>query len=129
MTYNRFIQGLKAAEIEVDRRMLAELAVNDEAAFTALVEISKANQPAFDQAIEEVAGVASRLIDSLVTNAEPRQRVHYEHTRKQPRCEAAIEHWLDRDVMGDCRAHSAQHAHHSNERAEVGQNRRPDYEV
>jgi len=50
MTYNRFIQGLKAAEIEVDRRMLAELAVNDEAAFTALVEISKANQPAREPA-------------------------------------------------------------------------------
>ena len=46
MTYNRFIQGLKAAEIEVDRRMLAELAVNDEAAFTALVEIARANVPA-----------------------------------------------------------------------------------
>ena len=46
MTYNRFIQGLKAAEIEVDRRMLAELAVNDEAAFTALVEIARANEPA-----------------------------------------------------------------------------------
>jgi large subunit ribosomal protein L20 len=46
MTYNRFIQGLKAAEVEVDRRMLAELAVNDEAAFAALVEISKANVPA-----------------------------------------------------------------------------------
>ena len=46
MTYNRFIQGLKAAEVEVDRRMLAELAVNDEAAFTALVEIAKANVPA-----------------------------------------------------------------------------------
>ena len=46
MTYNRFIQGLKAAEIEVDRRMLAELAVNDEAAFTALVEISRAHAPA-----------------------------------------------------------------------------------
>ena len=29
MTYNRFIQGLKAAGVEVDRRMLAELAVND----------------------------------------------------------------------------------------------------
>ncbi|QKE85000.1 50S ribosomal protein L20 [Arthrobacter sp. NEB 688] len=50
MTYNRFIQGLKAAEIEVDRRMLAELAVNDEAAFTALVEIAKANQPAREPA-------------------------------------------------------------------------------
>lgn len=46
MTYNRFIQGLRAAEIEVDRRMLAELAVNDEAAFVALVEIAKANVPA-----------------------------------------------------------------------------------
>ena len=46
MTYNRFIQGLRAAEIEVDRRMLAELAVNDEAAFAALVEIAKATMPA-----------------------------------------------------------------------------------
>ena len=50
MTYNRFIQGLKAADIEVDRRMLAELAVNDEAAFTALVDIAKANQPAREPA-------------------------------------------------------------------------------
>ena len=46
MTYNRFIQGLRAAEIEVDRRMLAELAVHDEAAFAALVEVAKANVPA-----------------------------------------------------------------------------------
>ena len=46
MTYNRFIQGLKAAEVEVDRRMLAELAVNDAAAFAALVELSRANAPA-----------------------------------------------------------------------------------
>ena len=46
MTYNRFIQGLKAADIEVDRRMLAELAVNDEAAFAALVVTAKAALPA-----------------------------------------------------------------------------------
>jgi large subunit ribosomal protein L20 len=46
MTYNRFIQGLKVAEIEVDRRMLAELAVNDEAAFAALVVLAKAALPA-----------------------------------------------------------------------------------
>ena len=46
MTYNRFIQGLKIAEIDVDRRMLAEMAVNDEAAFAALVEIAKKNVPA-----------------------------------------------------------------------------------
>ena len=41
MTYNRFVQGLRAADIEVDRRMLAELAVNDQAAFNALIEQAK----------------------------------------------------------------------------------------
>ena len=41
MTYNRLIQGLKAAEIEVDRRMLAELAVHDAPAFAALVEVAR----------------------------------------------------------------------------------------
>jgi large subunit ribosomal protein L20 len=46
MTYNRLIQGLKLADIEVDRRMLAELAVNDEAAFVALVDVAKASFPA-----------------------------------------------------------------------------------
>jgi large subunit ribosomal protein L20 len=45
MTYNRFIQGLKAAEIEVDRRMLAELAVNDAEAFAALVVLAKEALP------------------------------------------------------------------------------------
>ncbi len=41
MTYNRFIQGLRAADVEVDRRMLAELAVNEPAAFAALVEVAR----------------------------------------------------------------------------------------
>ncbi|MDE9367457.1 50S ribosomal protein L20 [Luteipulveratus sp. YIM 133132] len=50
MTYNRFIQGLKAAEVEVDRRMLAELAVNDAAAFATLVELAKANVPSQESA-------------------------------------------------------------------------------
>ena len=46
MTYNRFISGLKAAEVEVDRKILADLAVTDPKAFTALVEVAKAHQPA-----------------------------------------------------------------------------------
>ena len=45
MTYNHFIQGLHLAEIEVDRRMLAELAVNDPAAFKALVEAARKALP------------------------------------------------------------------------------------
>jgi large subunit ribosomal protein L20 len=50
MTYNRFIQGLKAAGVEVDRKNLAELAVSDEAAFAALVEVARAALPAADSA-------------------------------------------------------------------------------
>ena len=42
MTYNRFMQGLKLAGIELDRRVLAELAVNEPAAFAALVETARA---------------------------------------------------------------------------------------
>ena len=46
MTYNRFIQGLKAANVEIDRKNLAELAVSEPAAFAALVEIARAAVPA-----------------------------------------------------------------------------------
>ncbi|WP_432521569.1 50S ribosomal protein L20 [Kineococcus sp. SYSU DK006] len=52
MTYNRFVQGLKAAGIEVDRRMLAELAVNDAAAFASLVKTARAALPAAPAAAE-----------------------------------------------------------------------------
>ena len=43
MTYNRLIQGLKAAGIEVDRRVLSELATNDPIAFAKLVEVARKN--------------------------------------------------------------------------------------
>jgi large subunit ribosomal protein L20 len=55
LTYNRFIQGLKAAGVEVDRKILADLAVNDVPAFVALVETAKANLP------EDVNAPASAL--------------------------------------------------------------------
>ena len=45
ITYNRLIQGLRLAGIEVDRKNLAELAVSDQAAFTALAEAAKAALP------------------------------------------------------------------------------------
>ncbi|MEP6797191.1 MAG: 50S ribosomal protein L20, partial [Lapillicoccus sp.] len=41
-----FIQGLKASGVEVDRKILADLAVSDETAFTALVELARAHVPA-----------------------------------------------------------------------------------
>ncbi|MFT6876799.1 MAG: large subunit ribosomal protein L20 [Granulosicoccus sp.] len=46
ITYSRFMQGLKIAGIDVDRKMLADIAIADEAAFTAIVEKAKAALPA-----------------------------------------------------------------------------------
>lgn len=40
ISYSRFINGLKAARIEVDRKILADLAVTDAAAFSALVKVA-----------------------------------------------------------------------------------------
>ena len=41
MTYSRFIEGLKAAEVEVNRKVLADIAAQDEAAFTELVKVAQ----------------------------------------------------------------------------------------
>jgi len=45
LTYNRLIQGLKLAGVEVDRRVLADIAVNDAATFASLVATAKAALP------------------------------------------------------------------------------------
>ena len=41
ITYSRFMEGVKAANIDVDRKILADLAVNDITAFNSIVELSK----------------------------------------------------------------------------------------
>jgi large subunit ribosomal protein L20 len=41
LSYSRLMSGLRLAEVEVDRKMLAELAVNDPAAFTELANVAK----------------------------------------------------------------------------------------
>ena len=46
ITYNRFIQGLNLAGVQVDRRILADLAVNDAGTFASLVATAKAALPA-----------------------------------------------------------------------------------
>jgi large subunit ribosomal protein L20 len=41
MSYSRFIAGLKAADVEIDRKILADLAVRDTTAFAALVQVAR----------------------------------------------------------------------------------------
>ena len=41
MNYSTFVNGLKKANVTINRKMLAEMAVNDKAAFTQLTELAK----------------------------------------------------------------------------------------
>lgn len=43
LSYSKFINGLKKANIEINRKMLSELAIHDEQAFSQLVELAKEN--------------------------------------------------------------------------------------
>jgi large subunit ribosomal protein L20 len=52
MSYSRFISGLRQAGVEVDRKILADLAVTDAAAFTALVKVAEAAAQAGDSSQE-----------------------------------------------------------------------------
>ncbi|MFH8382234.1 50S ribosomal protein L20 [Kitasatospora sp. NPDC018058] len=58
ITYNRFVQGLKAASVEIDRKMLADLAVNDPGAFASLVEVARKALPADVNAPKAAADAA-----------------------------------------------------------------------
>ena len=55
MTYNRFIQGLKIAGVDVDRRMLADMAVADAPAFSALVDVARNALPELGEAASTTA--------------------------------------------------------------------------
>ena len=58
MTYSRLVQGLKAAGVEVDRKVLADLAVTDPGVFATLVELAKASLPQDAQAQNAQATVS-----------------------------------------------------------------------
>jgi large subunit ribosomal protein L20 len=62
MTYNRFIQGLRTAGVEVDRKILADLAVNDSAAFAALVDVARRSLPASSDAVSDVTVPAGSTV-------------------------------------------------------------------
>ena len=83
LTYNRLIQGLKAAEVEVDRRMLAELAVSDANAFAALVQVAKDSLPA------DTSAPAVR--PKLPQAKAPKKSSAKKPLRRRPAAEAAAE--------------------------------------
>jgi len=102
MSYSRFIAGLNAAGIEVDRRILADLAVNDNAAFAAIVAQAGAALTEVVVLIERLGRRTSECADcagwSETIAALERGRLR--HRRSRPRGGGARER---RPVRGDLR--------------------------
>ena len=73
LSYSRFIAGLKAAEVAVDRKVLADLAVRDEAAFAHLVELARRSLPGPGTAAHEGAGAPGRRASRVVTTDKAAQ--------------------------------------------------------
>ena len=88
LTYNRLIQGLKAAEVEVDRRMLAELAVSDANAFAALVQVAKDSLPA-DTSAPAVAAEAAPKAKAPKAKAAKAAKAEEAPAEKAPKAKAA----------------------------------------
>ncbi len=85
MTYNRFIQGLRLAGVEVDRKVLADLAVNDAPAFAALVEVARGQR---SQPRASAARPPSPRLPDLLSSNNARLAAARRLTRRSARREA-----------------------------------------
>ncbi|MHA7226518.1 50S ribosomal protein L20, sunset domain variant [Glutamicibacter soli] len=95
LTYNRLIQGLKAAEIEVDRRMLAELAVSDSNAFATLVQVAKGALPA-----DVNAPKAPKVVAAAAPKAAAKAAAAAPEAAKAPAAEATQANGVFKVVEG-----------------------------
>jgi large subunit ribosomal protein L20 len=86
LSYSRLIAGLKAADVEVDRKVLADLAVRDEAAFARLVDLARASLPA-----TEAQGTQTQAPEAQATEADSRALAGVAATSSKPDTEAPPE--------------------------------------
>ena len=75
ISYSRFIEGLTKAGVEVNRKMLSEIAINDPKAFTELVKVAKDGKAGKIKPAEEVAGKEVTIGAKKAPKAEAKKEV------------------------------------------------------
>ncbi len=100
MTYNRFIAGLKAAGVEVDRKILADLAVTDTAAFasaalTAAGTLARESSTSAAKAGASLTARSARILRSTSTPAALRPCMNRLYVMPLARA-AALMRWIQR---------------------------------
>ena len=82
ISYSRFIEGLTKAGVEVNRKMLSEIAINDPKAFTDLVKVAKDGKAGKIKPATEVSGTEVTVGATKTTKKETKKEVKKETTSK-----------------------------------------------
>lgn len=82
ISYSRFIEGLTKAGVEVNRKMLSEIAINDPKAFTDLVKVAKEGKAGKIKPATEVSGTEVTVGATKTTKKETKKEVKKETTSK-----------------------------------------------
>ncbi len=90
ISYSRFIEGLTKAGVEVNRKMLSEIAINDPKAFSELVEISKKGKEGKIK-VNEVKETNEVVVNSSNTKEETKTTLKKTTTKKETKKEEKTE--------------------------------------
>lgn len=82
ISYSRFIEGLTKAGVEVNRKMLSEIAINDPKAFTDLVKVAKDGKAGKIKPATDVSGTEVTVGATKTTKKETKKEVKKETTSK-----------------------------------------------
>ena len=91
ISYSRFIEGLNKAGVEINRKMLSEVAINDPKAFTELVEVAKKGKEGKIKVTEVKASSEVTIKSSTKAKAEAKTADVKETTKKETKKEEKTE--------------------------------------
>ncbi len=85
ISYSRFIEGLTKAGVEINRKMLSEIAINDPKMFTELVKTAKDGKAGKIKAASEVAGKEVTIDKKAVKKTESKKEEVKEEKKETPK--------------------------------------------
>ena len=99
ISYSRFIEGLTKAGVEINRKMLSEIAINDPKAFTELVKVAKDGKAGKIKAATEVAGSEVTIGGKKASAKKETKKAEVKEEKKTPAKKEAKEEKVDYSKM------------------------------
>ena len=99
ISYSRFIEGLTKAGVEINRKMLSEIAINDPKAFTELVKVAKDGKAGKIKGATEVAGSEVTIGGKKAAAKKETKKAEVKEEKKTPAKKEAKEEKVDYSKM------------------------------